>query len=102
MANTPSTQTIEALAAEIGEQIYIDVAKWHLFLAEAHLHTTVAEQVYPLLEDDGLSSSAIASILQKISVPVGGGKLNVSLADLIPATSQTNLLNLLEEYLRDR
>ncbi len=102
MANTPTTQAIEALAAEIGEQIYIDVAKWHLYLAEAHLHTTVAEQVYPLLDDDGLSSSAIAAILEKISVPLGGGKLNVSLADLIPANSQANLLTLLEDYQRDR
>ncbi len=101
MANTPSTQVIEALAAEIGEQIYIDVAKWHLFLAEAHLHTTVAEQVYSLLDDDQLNSSAIASILQKISVPLGGGKINLSLADLIPASSQATLLNLLEEYQRD-
>ena len=102
MTNTPSTQTIEALAAEIGEQVYIDVAKWHLFLAEAHLHTTVAEQVYPLLEDDGLSASAIISMLQNISVPLGGGKLKASLADLITATSQANLLSLLQDYQRDR
>lgn len=101
MSNPPTTQAIEGLAAEIGEQIYIDVAKWHLYLAEAHLHTTVAEQVHPLL-DDGLSSSAIAAILQNISVPLGGGKLNVSLADLIPESSQANLLTLLEEYQRDR
>ncbi|MFM7437561.1 MAG: DUF3181 family protein, partial [Snowella sp.] len=63
---------------------------------------TVAEQVYPLLEDDELSAGAFASILQNISVPLGGGKLKVSLADLIPATSQANLLSLLEDYQRDR
>ncbi|MCZ0901244.1 DUF3181 family protein, partial [Microcoleus sp. HI-ES] len=28
MANT--TQAIESLAAEIGENVYIDIAKWHL------------------------------------------------------------------------
>ena len=33
---TSTTPEIEALAAELGEQVYIDVAKWHLFLAEAH------------------------------------------------------------------
>jgi hypothetical protein len=101
MANTPSTPIIEALAAEIGEQVYIDVAKWHLFLTEAHLHTTLAEQVYPLLED-GLSASAITSILKNISVPLGGGKITVPLADLIPASSQATLLKLLEEYQRDQ
>ncbi|MFN6296947.1 MAG: DUF3181 family protein, partial [Microcystis sp.] len=30
MANT--TQDIENLAAQIGDNIYIDVAKWHLYL----------------------------------------------------------------------
>jgi hypothetical protein len=49
MAKTNTTEAIEALAAEIGENIYIDVAKWHLYLREAHLHTTLAEQLYPLL-----------------------------------------------------
>ncbi|MFM6515410.1 MAG: DUF3181 family protein, partial [Microcystis panniformis] len=37
MANT--TQDIENLAAQIGDNIYIDVAKWHLYLREAHLHS---------------------------------------------------------------
>jgi len=55
-----STQDIEALAAKIGENVYIDVAKWHLYLNDAHLHTTVAEKVYPLLEDDSLSEDAVS------------------------------------------
>jgi hypothetical protein len=45
MANSQITQAVEALAAEIGENIYVDVAKWHLYLSDAHLHTTVAEKV---------------------------------------------------------
>ncbi|NET47260.1 MAG: DUF3181 family protein, partial [Merismopedia sp. SIO2A8] len=49
MANT--TEAIEALAAEIGENIYIDVAKWHLYLRDAHLHTAIAEQIYPMVVD---------------------------------------------------
>jgi Protein of unknown function (DUF3181). len=44
MANT--TQAIESLAAEIGENVYIDIAKWHLYLSDAHLHTVVAQQLY--------------------------------------------------------
>ena len=51
------TRNIEKLAAEIGENIYIDVAKWHLYLAEAHLHTQLAEQLYPLLEGGDFTES---------------------------------------------
>ncbi|MGL6338716.1 MAG: DUF3181 family protein, partial [Waterburya sp.] len=36
-----TTQEIEALAAQIGENVYIDIAKWHLYLNDAHLHTLV-------------------------------------------------------------
>ena len=48
MANN---QQIEDLAAEIGDKVYIDVAKWHLYLKDAKLHTTLAEQVFPLLNN---------------------------------------------------
>ncbi|MFM7450504.1 MAG: DUF3181 family protein, partial [Leptolyngbyaceae cyanobacterium] len=36
MAKSTSAD-VEALAAEIGENIYIDIAKWHLYLSDAHL-----------------------------------------------------------------
>jgi Protein of unknown function (DUF3181) len=100
MANSNITQTIEALAAEIGENVYIDVAKWHLYLAEAHLHLVVAEKVYPLLEKNTANKDTIAAILQGIPVKLGGGKLEVSLADLLPMQCQVNLLDILEEFQR--
>ena len=96
-----STQDIEALAAQIGENVYIDVAKWHLYLNDAHLHTTVAEKVYPLLEDDTLSEDAVTSILQSIPVKLGGGVTELSLDKLIPMQGKVNLLDLLEEYQKD-
>ncbi len=93
-----STQEIEALAAEIGENIYIDVAKWHLYLAEAHLHTALAEKLYPLLEDNQLEEDEVVAILQEIPVKLGGGKKTLPLLDLLPMQCQVNLLDLLEEY----
>ncbi len=93
-----STQQIEALAAEIGENIYIDVAKWHLYLAEAHLHTILAEKLYPLLEDDQLEEDGVVAILREIPVKLGGGKKTLPLLDLLPMQCQVNLLDLLEEY----
>ncbi|EAW35334.1 DUF3181 family protein [Lyngbya sp. PCC 8106] len=96
----PTTQEIEKLAAEIGENIYIDVAQWHLLLSDAHLHTSVAEQLYPLLKDRNLEADQINTVLQGIYVPLGGGKMTASLADLIPTSVQSDLLKILEEYQR--
>ncbi len=98
MANT--TQAIESLAAEIGENVYIDIAKWHLYLRDAHLHTVLAEQLYPMLEDGNLNADKVGQVLQGIPVKLGGGKRDVPLADLIPMQCQVQLMDVLEEFQR--
>lgn len=95
MAN--NTEAIEALAAEIGENIYIDIAKWHLYLADAHLHTVLAERLYPLL-NDSLNEDEVLAILRQIPVKLGNGRTELPLIDLLPMQCQVNLLDLLEEY----
>ena len=98
MPNT--TLAIESLAAEIGKNVYIDVAKWHLYLRDAHLHTVVAEQLYPMLEDGDADDDRVGQVLQGISVKLGGGKREVPLADLIPMQSRVHLMDVLEEFQR--
>jgi len=98
MPNT--TLAIESLAAEIGENVYIDIAKWHLYLRDAHLHTVVAEQLYPMLEAGDLDADRVAQVLQGIPVKLGGGKREVPLADLIPMQCQVQLMEVLEEFQR--
>jgi len=98
MANT--TQAIESLAAEIGENVYIDIAKWHLYLRDAHLHTVVAQQLYSMLEDGNLDEDKVGQVLQSIPVKLGGGKREVPLADLIPMQCQVQLMDVLEEFQR--
>ncbi|NJO42818.1 MAG: DUF3181 family protein [Cyanobacteria bacterium CRU_2_1] len=99
MAN--STEAIEKLAASIGENVYIDVAKWHLYLRDAHLHTVLAEQLYPLLTRDRLEEAQVLNVLKGIQVKLGGGKLEVTLADLLPMQSQVHLMDVLEDYQRN-
>lgn len=99
MANLSTTEAIEALAAEIGDNVYIDVAKWHLYLKDAHLHTTLAQQIYPLLTNT-VKEDQITKILQNIPVKLGGGKREVPLSDLLPMQCQVNLMDILEEYQR--
>jgi Protein of unknown function (DUF3181) len=96
-----SSEAIEKLAAAIGENVYMDVAKWHLYLRDAHLHTTLAEQFYPMLQKGSLSEDQIAEVLKDISVKLGGGKREVSLLDLLPMQAQVHLVDVLEEFQRD-
>ncbi|AFY96406.1 DUF3181 family protein [Chamaesiphon minutus] len=97
MANN---QQIEDLAAEIGDKVYIDVAKWHLYLKDAKLHTTLAEQIYPLL-NNGLNGNKLTEILTNISIDLGGGRQKTSLLNLIPVTAQARLMDVLQDYERD-
>lgn len=100
MAMTNTSQAIESLAADIGNNVYIDIAKWHLYLREAHLHTVVAEKVYPMLESNSLDESKVLQILADIPVKIGG-KRDLPLADMIPTASQVNLMDILEEFQRN-
>ena len=97
-----STQEIEALAAEIGDNIYLDIAKWHLYLSNAHLHTPLAEKLYPLMENDELSEDAVTKILEETTIKIGGGKKTLPLTDFLPMKCQVNLMDLLEEFQKNR
>ncbi len=96
-----ASQAIDALAAEIGEKVYIDVAKWHLYLSNANLHTVLAEQFYPLLANNELSEEKVLKLLQAVPVKLGGGKREVPLIDLLPMQCQVALIDLLEEFQRN-
>ena len=98
MAN--SSEAIEKLAGAIGENVYIDVAKWHLYLNDAHLHTSLAEQFYPLLSQGSISEDQVSEVLKGVSIKLGGGKREVPLSDLLPMQSQVHLMDVLEEFQR--
>ena len=102
MAKQSNTEVIEAIAAEIGENVYMDIAKWHLYLSDAHLHTVIAEQVYPMLTSNSLEEDRVVQILQGIPVKIGGGKREIPLIDLLPRQGQVNLMDILEKYQRKR
>ncbi len=92
-----TSETVEKLAAAIGEEIYIDIAKWHLYLADAHLHTDLAEQLLPML-DQSIDSGAVNQILSSMMVKVGGGKRELPLIDLLPSQAQSRLIDILESF----
>ena len=98
MTAANSSEMVEALAADIGENIYIDIAKWHLYLGVAKLHTPLAEKLLPMLSAGDLSEDGVVKILQDIPIRLGGGRRTLPLADLLPMQCQVNLMDLLEEY----
>ncbi|GAB4440925.1 MAG: DUF3181 family protein [Cyanobacteria bacterium J069] len=98
MTYSNSSEAIESLAAEIGKNVYIDVAKWHLYLGDAHLNTPLAEQLYPLLADGVPSEDQVLGILRNIPIKLGGGKHELPLLELLPVQSQLQLMDVLEEF----
>ncbi|MCC5641759.1 DUF3181 family protein [Nostoc sp. CHAB 5824] len=101
MAKTNTTELLEALAAEIGENVYIDVAKWHLYLSNAKLHTVVAEQLYPLITSNAVNEDQVLQVLGSIPIKIGGGRREVPLIDLLPLQCQVALVDILEKYQRE-
>ncbi len=100
MAAMPSNSEIEQLAATIGEEVYMDVARWHLYLRDAHLHKLLAEQLAPQVAAGKVDEAAVTEVLQRIPVKLGGGRKELPLADLLPMQSLLNLLDVLEEFSR--
>ncbi|MBD2452170.1 DUF3181 family protein [Nostoc sp. FACHB-152] len=101
MAKTNTSELLEALASEIGENIYIDIAKWHLFLSNAKLHTVVAEQLYPLITSNSINEDRVVKVLESIPVKIGGGRRELALIDLLPLQCQVNLVDILERFQRE-
>ncbi|MEH1911557.1 MAG: DUF3181 family protein [Nostoc sp.] len=101
MAKTNTTELLEALAAEIGENVYIDVAKWHLYLSNAKLHTLVAEQLYPLITSNAVNEDRVLEVLGSIPIKIGGGRSELPLIDLLPLQCQVTLVDILEKYQRE-
>lgn len=98
MAKTNTTEILEALAADIGDNVYIDISKWHLYLSDAKLHTIVAEKMYPLLTANSVDEDRVTAALQSIHVKIGGGRKEISLLDLLPLQCQVSLVDILEKY----
>ena len=92
-----TTERIEQLAAAIAEDVYIDIAKWHLYLNDAHLHHPLAEKFYPMIVA-GIKASDVSQVLDETKIAIGGGKREIPLSDLIPSSCQKRLLTILEEF----
>ncbi len=96
-----ATETIEKLAADLGENIYLEIAGWHLYLAEAKLHSRLATEFYPQLIGPTLQAPDVTNVLQAITVSLGGGQTELPLTALIPKNVQAQVLEILQNWQRE-
>jgi hypothetical protein len=96
-----SSEQLERLAAEIGDNVYIDVSKWHLYLKDAKLHTIVAEKALATIAGKTVTGDMVNAVLAQVNISVGGGRKELPLGDLLPVTCQAKLLDILQEFARD-
>jgi Protein of unknown function (DUF3181) len=95
-----TTQDIERLAGELGDQVYLDVAKWHLYLRDAKLHTMLADKLGPIAAAGRPAEANVIAILNETVIELGGGKQTLPLSDLIPVAGLRRLMDVLDEWSR--
>lgn len=93
-----SAADLDDLSRSIADRLYIQVASWHLYLGDAGLAQTLAQECAARL-DQGAEVSARQS-LEAVQVSIGGGATRLPLARLLPAAQLRDLEELLEPYRR--
>ena len=89
---------INELAISIADRLFIQVAKWNLYLGDAGLAKDLAIECQANF-DQGASDAAKKG-LEAIQVKLGGGKTILPLSRLIPSNQLFDLEEILEPYCR--
>ncbi|KAJ9527980.1 hypothetical protein QJQ45_005576 [Haematococcus lacustris] len=93
----------DELATQIGKEVYVDVAGWHLYLRDMtaapglKMHTALAQQLGPQ-STKRVSEAEVGAVLKKVPVKLGAGKTQLSLYDVVPAMCLGDLTRILEDY----
>ncbi|KAI8471758.1 MAG: hypothetical protein J3K34DRAFT_416160 [Monoraphidium minutum] len=99
------------LAYKIGRDVYVDIAGWHLFLRDMaavpglKMAAALAGQLGPAAAGagrGGLRESDVSGVLKRIPVDVGGGRVTLSLYDVMPSGCVSDLVRLLEDWAKDQ
>ena len=88
--------TISDLENLIGDQIYIKIENWNLYLDDAGLARRLAIEC--LSNSDKGSKEAAKLGLEGLLVKIGDGNLNLPLASLITSSQINDLENLIDSF----
>ncbi len=98
MNDSQATEIIERLAADLGERVYMDIARWHLYLKDAHLDKILAQRLYAQAQQGILREDQALAILREILVDIGGGRRQIPLLDLVPVQGQLAYMDVVEDF----
>lgn len=99
------------LAYKIGRDVYVDIAGWHLFLRDMSavpglkMAAALAGQLGPealRAGRGGLRESDVTAVLKRVPVDVGGGRVTLSLYDVMPNGCVADLARILCDFARDQ
>ncbi len=85
---------ISELAQDIGRDCYVDLNGWHLFLKDV-VTATILKNGKTCSEQDA------TEILKAVKVPLGGGKMEASLFDLMPKRCVDDFVEIAKKYADD-
>ena len=98
---------VSELAQDIGRDCYVDLNGWHLFLKDmkpqGSVHTGLANVVTATILKNGKTCSEqdATEILKAVKVPLGGGKIEASLFDLMPKRCVDDFVEIAKKYADD-
>ncbi len=97
-----ATEVIERLAAELGDRVYMDIARWHLYLREARLDKILAQRLYEQAQKGPVREEDALGLLREIMVDIGGGRRQIPLLDLVPVQGQLAYMDIVEAFQQRR
>ncbi len=89
---------LEELKLLISDRIYLQVARWNLYLGDAGLAESLAIACNANLELG--PRVAAQKALDSVQVQFGGGKTSIELAKLIPSGTVFELEEILDQFCR--
>ncbi len=89
---------LKDLEASIADQLYIQIANWHLYLGDAGVAKSLAIECLVRLEDG--PELAVEKALASVQVSIAGGKSQLSLGELIPSSQVHDLIDLIAPFSR--
>ena len=93
-----SASELHDLEVALADQLYLQIAGWHLYLGDAGLAQPLAIECAARL-DQGATVAA-RQALETVQVPIGGGSTRLPLARLIPTGQLRDLEDVLEPFCR--
>ena len=104
-----SRSPYEDLASKIGDQCYIDVQGWHLYLKDVKIAPgatvtvadALAEKLGSTIQGQGFNQSMLDKLMDQVPVKLGQGKSTLPLAEVMPSRGLQDLAEICEKYARD-